>query len=354
MVSFWRCLLRCVLVCSWLVFLGLLSAVALAQPAVAPLRVAATVPELGSLTREIGGEQVQVFVFAKGTEDPHFVEARPSFIKELSLADVYVQVGMELETGWAPVLLQNARNSKVLPNALGFIDASTVITPLDIPAVTVDRSLGDVHARGNPHYLSDPLNGLQVARLLRDRLSAVRPTHKAAFEERYIAFRQRLGAALVGEPLAQKYEVEKLALLAENGRLHSFLQSQGEASLLGGWLGQMLPYAGSKAVADHNMWPYFARRFGLTVIGFMEPKPGLPPTTQHLQELIQRMQAEQVPLILASAYYDPRHAQFLAQHTGAKVVTMAHQVGAREGTDDYLRMVDYNIRRLVAVRSGKE
>ena len=138
-----------------------------------PLRVAATTPELGSLAREIGGEHVTVVVFAKGTEDAHFVEAKPSFIKELSQVDVYIQAGMDLEVGWAPVLLQNARNSKVLPGAPGYIDASTVITPLEVPTGPIDRSMGDVHPGGNPHYLTDPLNGLRVAELLRDTFSAV-------------------------------------------------------------------------------------------------------------------------------------------------------------------------------------
>ena len=328
----------------WLVILGCTSVSAQQEP----LRVAVTVPELGSLAREVGGEQVAVVVFAKGTEDAHFVEAKPSFIKGLSQADVYIQAGMELEMGWAPVLLQNARNSKVLPGAPGYVDASTVIIPLEVPTGPIDRSMGDVHPGGNPHYLTDPLNGLRVAELLRDKFSALRSTQRAYFAERYTTFRKRVGAALVGETLAQTYDVTKLAVLFEHGRLGTFLQSQNEAHLLGGWLGRLLPYGGTKAVADHNLWPYFTQRFGLTIRGSMEPKPGVPPTTRHLQELVQTMQAEKIGIILTSVYYDPRHAQFLAQHTGAKVVPMAHQSGARPGTDDYLGMVDYNVRQLVA------
>jgi zinc/manganese transport system substrate-binding protein len=344
MLSLWM-KTGCVVALSlWLSPLGLMNVSAQQEP----LRVAATTPELGSLAREIGGEQVTVVVFAKGTEDAHFVEAKPSFIKELSQVDVYIQAGMDLEVGWAPVLLQNARNSKVLPGAPGYIDASTVITPLEVPTGPIDRSMGDVHPAGNPHYLTDPLNGLRVAELLRDTFSAVRPAHQAFFAERYTAFRTRLGAALVGETLAQKYDVAKLALLFEHGRLAAFLQSQHETPLLGGWLGRLMPYAGTKVVADHNLWPYFAQRFGLTLRGFMEPKPGVPPTTRHLQALVQAMQAEKVGIILTSAYYDPRHAQFLVQHTGAKIVPMAHQVGARPGTDDYLSMIDYDVRQLVA------
>jgi ABC-type Zn uptake system ZnuABC Zn-binding protein ZnuA len=212
--------------------------------------------------------------------------------------------------------------------------------------------MGDVHPFGNPHYLLDPVQGLKVARLLRDRLSALRPASRSYFETQYAAFGQRLGTALVGEALAKKYEVEKLLLLLEHGRLQAFLQSQGEATLLGGWLGRMAPYAGTRAVADHNIWPYFARRFGIDIVGFMEPKPGIPPTTQQLQGLVKTMRAQSVRLILASAYYDPRHARFLAQNTGARVVEMANQAGARAGTDDYLRLVDYNVRQFVTALGG--
>jgi ABC-type Zn uptake system ZnuABC Zn-binding protein ZnuA len=332
--------------------LGVVPMLVHAQASDSPLQVVVTVPELGSLVREVGGNRVVVTGLVKGPEDPHFVEAKPSFIKALSQADVYIQVGLELEIGWAPTLLQQARNANVLPGAPGYVDVSTVIEPLEIPTGQIDRSMGDVHPFGNPHYLLDPIQGLKVARLFRDRLSALRLASKSYFEAQYVAFVQRLGTALVGEALAKKYDVEKLALLEEHGRLRAFLQSQGEATLLGGWLGRMAPYTGTKAVADHNIWPYFARRFGIDVVGFMEPKPGVPPTTQHLQGLIKTMQLQSVRLILASAYYDPRHARFLAQNTGARVVEMANQAGARAGTDDYLRLVDYNVRQFVTALGG--
>jgi ABC-type Zn uptake system ZnuABC Zn-binding protein ZnuA len=317
-----------------------------------PLQVVATVPELGSLVHEMGGEHVAVTVLVKGTEDPHFVEAKPSFIKALSQADLYVQVGLEAEIGWAPVLLQQARNARVLPGAPGYVDAATVITPLDVPTGPVDRSMGDVHPFGNPHYLLDPLQGLKVAQLLRNRLMVLRPEQRAYFESRYAAFRQRLGSALVGERLAQKYDVEKLALLFEHQKLGIFLQTQGEVALLGGWLSHLLPYTEIKAVSDHNAWPYFAQRFRIHLVGFIEPRPGVPPTTKHLRELIRAMQTQGVKLILASSYYDPRHAQFVAQHTSARVVPLANQVGAREGTADYIGMVDYNVRQLVTALRG--
>jgi ABC-type Zn uptake system ZnuABC Zn-binding protein ZnuA len=335
------------------VSLGLMAGNAPAQGDARPLRVAVTVPDLGSLAQEIGGDQVEVTVFAKGTEDFHSVEAKPSFIKTLSEADLFIQMGMEMELGWAPVLQQNARNAKVLPGARGFLDASTAITPLEVRSGPVDRSMGDVHPAGNPHYLVDPINGLRVARLTRDKLGDLRPERQRYFEERYASFRQRLGTALVGEALAQKYDVEKLALLFEAGKLGDFLKSQGEESLLGGWFALMLPYRGAKAVADHNTWPYFARRFGISVIGFLEPKPGLPPTTRHLNELIETMRAQGVKVILANPYFDPRFAQFVAERTGAQVVSMAHMVGARSGTNDYVSMIDYDVRQLAGALRGR-
>ncbi|MBI3757638.1 MAG: zinc ABC transporter substrate-binding protein [Deltaproteobacteria bacterium] len=317
------------------------------------LQACVTVPELGSLLQEVGGEHVTVTVFAKGTEDPHFVEAKPSFIKALSSCDLYVQIGMELEIGWAPILLREAGNGKVLPGAPGHIDASTVITPLEVPSAPVDRSMGDVHPFGNPHYLLDPLNGLKVAALLRDRLSDLQPANTQSFTERYQAFRQRLGITLVGEPLAKKYEYEKLALLFERGKLLDFLQSQGDDAQLGGWLSAMWPHSGAKVVVDHNMWPYFAHRFGITIVDSLEPKPGIPPTTAHLSTVVNRMKQDGITTVLAAAYYDPRYAQFISENTGATVVNMAHQAGARPGTDDYLALIDYNVRQLAAALGGK-
>ena len=317
-----------------------------------PLRVCATVPELGSLFREIGGDQVTVTVFAKGTEDAHFVEAKPSFIKALSECDVYGQVGMELEIGWAPVLLREARNGKVLPGTRGYVDAATVIAPLQVPTAPVDRSMGDVHPFGNPHYLTDPLNGLKVAALIRDKLSELQPNSAAYFAERYTAFRQQLGAAMVGETLANKYEFEKLALLFQRGKLIDFLKSQGEDAQLGGWLALMRPYHDAQVVTDHNMWPYFAERFGLRIAGTLEPKPGIPPTTAHLNEVITSMKANGVKAVLAAAYYDPRYVQFVSENTGAKIAAMANQAGARPGTEDYLAMTDYNVRQVAAALGG--
>ena len=323
----------------------LLASVSLAAE---PLRVCATVPELGSLAEEVGGAEVTVTVFTKGTEDAHFTVPKPSFVRALNACHAYVQMGLELEIGWAPALLQNARNAAVLSGGPGFIDGSEVISAHGVPSGRIDRSMGDVHPSGNPHYLLDPMNGLRVAALLRDRFSALRPEARQHFGERYADFRQRLGTALVGEALSGKYDFEKLALLGEHGRLIDFLDSQGDTALLGGWLAALRPHAGARIVTEHDGWSYFTERFDLEVIAFLEPIPGVPPTTSHLGAVIDRMRAERIGVVLTTAYYDPRYARFVSEKTGAAVVPVAHQVGARPGTGDYLSMSDYNVKQLAA------
>ncbi len=330
--------------------LGALAAVCPARQDTAPLKVCATIPDLGDITRTVGGDRVSVTVFVKGSEDPHFLEAKPSFIKAASEADVLVFAGLELEVGWLPPILGNCRNDRIQPGQKGSIDVSTAITPLELPSGPIDRSMGDVHASGNPHYLTDPLNGLKAARLIADRLAALRPEDRAGFESRLGAFKDKLCAALVGETLAKKYDAEKLALLFERGKLRSFLESQGDGAALGGWLAQ-LP-GPTTAVADHNLWPYLAHRYGITITGYMEPKPGVAPTTRHLGQLVEQMKRDKVGLILTSPYFDPRHGEFVASQTGARVVPLTHQCGGRPGTDDYIAMCDYNVRQLVQAMKG--
>ena len=318
-----------------------------------PLAVVATTADLGALARAVGGPDVLVTVLAKPAEDPHFVEAKPSFVRNLAAADLFLLVGFELEVGWAPTLIKSSRNPAVRAGAPGHVDCSEAVTPRNVPTGKVDRAQGDIHAGGNPHYLSDPIAGLKVAGLLRDRFAAARPEQKAAFEARHAAFAKRIGAALVGPKLAAKYDVDKLALLFEHQKLGQFLEKQGEGKDLAGWLGSLSPYAGTLVVADHDLWPYFAARFGLVVHRFLEPKPGIPPTTRHLAEVIEAMKDRKIGIILATPYFDPRHAEFAAGATGAKIVRLAHQTGALGGGDDYVDFVDQNVRRLVGALGEK-
>lgn len=329
-------------------FAALLVVAALATAQGRPLNVCASVPDLGSLATDIGGPSVAVSVFCKPNDDPHFVEAKPSFIKTLASADLLVFTGMDLEIGWLPAIVTGSRNARVQPGTQGSLDVSGVITPLEVPTGVVDRSMGDVHPAGNPHFMLDPVCGLKVAAAIRDRLVALRPEAAQDFKDRFAAFRQRLGEACVGAELAKKYEFEKLAVLFERGKLGSFLDGRNDGDKLGGWLKAMLPHHGAKAVGEHNLYPYFAKRFGIEVVGFFEPKPGVPPTTRHLTELLKIMRSGNVKLILSAPYYDKKHATFMAQHAGARVAEIAHQVGSRPGATDYVAMIDGNVKQVVA------
>ncbi len=331
-----------------IVFISVVLSAVLALPVYAePLIVCTTIPDLGDLTKQIGGKEVEVTVFVKGSEDPHFLEARPSFIKRLSRADLYIEAGLELEISWAPVLLLNSRNSNVQVGGLGYLDASEVIDVMEMPSGVIDRSLGDVHPMGNPHYLMDPVCGLKVAAAILEKLIMLRPEKRKLFENGYENFRHRLSAKMIGEGLAGRYDPEKMAVLYAHGKLKEFLNKTGELQRLGGWMGMMMPLRGVKVVADHNLWPYFADRFGLNVVAYLEPKPGMQPTTRHLRKVIGLIKAKNIDIILSAAYFPGRHSKFVAEKTGATVLQMAHQVGARPEADNYLSMVDYNIRQIV-------
>lgn len=335
----------------------LLLSVGIALPAQdpAPLRIVATTPDLGALAHEIGGADVTITVLVPGPGDPHFVEARPSMIRALHDADVLIEVGLELEIGWLPLLVANARNAAVLPGGGGRIDASAVVDKLGVPTGGVDRSLGDVHAGGNPHFLSDPVAGLRVAALLRDRFAEVRPAAKERFAAAFASFRERLATAMFGAEVAKLYgaDVEKLGELFARGKLTALLEAQGDAGKLGGWCGAMAAHRGAQVVADHDLWPYFARRFGIEVIGFFEPKPGIAPSTAHLEKLIARMRAEHVTAILTAPYFAPQHARLVAEAAGAHLAPLAHQVGALPGCDDYLAWLGHNVTAVVAALSAK-
>ena len=335
---------RCMLVA----LLGIVLAVTPATADGPPLEVVATVPDLADLARTVGGDAVVVDSLAQGPQDVHFIEARPSFIRKLHDAQLLLSVGMDLETGWLPVLLQAARNPRIVAGAPGALDASTAIAPLEVPQAQVDRSMGDVHPFGNPHYLSDPLNGLRVAAAIRDRLAQLRPADAAAFAARYDAFEERLVEQLVGAELADRRSRAEIVEAVEGGRLDALLTASGAS--LGGWLARTEAMPARTAVEDHRAWVYFARRFDLELVAALEPLPGIAPTTRHLGEVIERMRKDGISLILATPYVSRRHAEFVAEQTGARIVDLAHQVDSRPGTGDYLSMVDYNVRQLVETR----
>lgn len=319
------------------------------------LAVFTTIPDWASLAAEIGGDEVETSSMVFGREDPHFSEARPSFVKKLSQADVFISTGLEMEVGYLGPMLTNARNPRVMFGQPGNLVAASAVTPLRPQGnIVITRAMGDIHAAGNPHFNLDPLSGLAVARLIRDRFSQLRPAKADYFAERYTRFEQRMGEELVGKALNDKYNGAKLAELTRSGRLESFLKSQGDFELLAGWLGQMAPYRGTKVVDDHPMWQYFAQIMGIEVVGNLERVPGVQPSTSHMKMIIDMMRAQDIDILIKSPYYDPRFSRFVQEETGATLVELAHQVGSMEGADDYISMMDVNVRNLSAALSAKD
>ena len=317
-----------------------------------PLRVVTTVPDLAVLAKAVGGDSTEVSSMVSEHEDAHFVEAKPSFVKRLSEADAFISVGLGLEIGYEEALLVSARNAQVMPGRPGHIVAAAAVQPMGVvPAGVVSRAMGDVHPGGNPHFLVDPLSAVQVAELIAKRFAEIRPAEAGAFRERAAEFRRSIGRALVGDALHEKYGGTKLALLYGRGGLPAFLADQGDTDKLAGWLGSLVPYFGTKAVDDHDIWPYFARTFGLEIIGHLEPKPGIRPTTKHLKHVIERMHAENVHLVIKAPYYDPRHAEFVAEHTGATVAELSHQAAPSRS---YVDFVDANVSALLGAVEANE
>jgi zinc/manganese transport system substrate-binding protein len=275
------------------------------------LNVVTTTEDLASISREIGGDHVTVEAMARGYQDPHFVEAKPSFILKLQKADALVVVGRELEIGWLPPLIQQSRNSKIQPGSAGYLDASLQASILEVPTGQVTRAMGDVHPLGNPHYWMDPENGKRIAKEVADKFGELRPTDNAFFVQRLAAFNTRMDAA------------EK------------------------GWLAQMAPYKGTKVVTYHRSFPNFAERFGLDIIGYVEPKPGIPPSPQHTLDLINEMKRQNVKIVLVEPYFDLKTPNAIGRDTGAQVLVMPPSVGGVKEITDYFSLFDYDIRLLV-------
>ena len=292
----------------------LLGLATLASPAAAQrkLKVVTSTTDLGDIAREVCGARCDVVHISEGYQDPHFVEAKPSFILQLRNADVFAYVGLDLEIGWMPLLVQGARNPKINPGGTGYLDVSRAIRVLDRPAGNVDRSQGDVHPAGNPHYWLDPENGRRIARMFRDRFSQLSPGDAQTFAGNYAAFEARLNAA------------ERA------------------------WQPQIAQIRGKPVVAWHTSWRYFAEYNGMNIVGFMEPKPGVPPSPSHLAGLIATMRRTGAKVIVMEPYYDRRTADFVAQRTGARVLVLPPSVGGIRSITDYIQLMQYDVNQLAA------
>lgn len=288
-----------------------------ASAATAQLRVVATTPDLASLAREIGGSKVSVMALAKPTEDPHFVDAKPSHVVTLNRADVLIDGGAELELGWLPPLLESARNAKITAGAPGRVVASAGIRMMEIPT-SFDRSKGDVHSLGNPHFLIDPANAKIVARNIADHFSKMDPKNASAYAANLARFNSTVDAKT-----------------AE-------------------WTRQLAPFRGAKIVTYHKDFVYFANRFGLSVVETLEPKPGIAPSPAHLASVIGTMKSQNVKVVLVQPYQNRRTAETVARRTGAAVLDMPQQPGARSSTTSYVQMMDNLVETLAAGLRGQK
>jgi zinc/manganese transport system substrate-binding protein len=278
----------------------------------AQIRVITSTQDLASIAQEIGGDKISVESLAKGYQDPHFVEAKPSFIIKLHQADLLIVVGRELELGWLPPLITQSRNARIQVGSAGYLDASLTAKILEIPTGQITRAMGDVHPLGNPHYWLDPDNGRRVAQAIQKKLTELSRGDAAYFAERYADFDRRLADA------------EKR------------------------WKAAMAPYKGLKVVTYHRSWPNFAEVFGLDVIGYIEPKPGIPPSPAHTLDLQLEMKRQNVRIVLMEPYFDSKTPNAIGRETGAKVLVMPPSVGGVKEITNYFQLFDYDVNLLTA------
>ncbi len=279
-------------------------------PAADKLNVITATQDLASIASEVGGDRITAEAIAKGYQDPHFVEPKPSFLLKLKRADLLAVVGLQLEIGWLPPLITQSGNSKIQVSNAGYIDMSQFCEVLEVPTTQVTRAMGDVHPLGNPHYWLNPENGRRMAKAFQNKFSEMRPADAAYFAARYQDFDKRLSEA------AKR------------------------------WDAQMAPYRGRKVITYHRSWPNFCERFGMVVVDYVEPKPGIPPTPSHTLDLINIMKRENIKLILVEPYFDLRTPNSIAQQTGGTVVVLMPSVGGVKEVTDYFKLFDYDINLL--------
>jgi ABC-type Zn uptake system ZnuABC Zn-binding protein ZnuA len=280
----------------------------------AQLKVVTSTTDLYDIAKSVGGDKITATHIGEGYQDPHFIEAKPSFVLQLRNADVWAFVGLDLEIGWMPLLLDGARNPKIRRGGSGYVDASQVIPVLDRPRGNVDRSMGDVHPLGNPHYWLDPENGRRIARLFEAKFSQLDPKNEDVYERNEKAFEARLNAA------------ER------------------------GWQTDLAAIKGKPVVAWHTSWRYFAEYTGMNIVAFMEPKPGVPPSPSHLYEVIQTVKRTGAKAIVMEPFYDRKVAALVAKQTGIKVLILPPSVGGLRGApvDDYISLMKYDVAQLAA------
>jgi len=302
---------------SWAAF-GLWISSAIARP----LFVVTTIPDLAAIAAYVGGDVVTVRSIAQGHEDPHFLQARPAFVIQARQAELWIRAGMELEMGWEPVLLESARNPRILPGAPGFLDLSEHIPViLDVPQEKVTRAQGDVHPSGNPHYLLDPRNARAAAWAIGRKLAELRPEHTKQFEEGAQRFVREIDERMFGSRALAHAEGDELWDRLEAGTLETWLRDRELAAE--GWYGRAARRGRRPIVTFHKSFTYAAHRFGIEVAAHLEPVPGVPPSPAHLTRVIATMRANGVDRILMEPFYPRKPAEFVAERTGARVIVVS-------------------------------
>jgi ABC-type Zn uptake system ZnuABC Zn-binding protein ZnuA len=340
-------------------------ALSLSTPAwAAKLKIVTTTSDLAAIAHAVAGEKAEVHGICTGKEDPHMLTAKPSVILLARDADLWIRIGLELEIGWEPPILDGSRNTRIRVGSKGHLDASESALVLDVPQTAITRAMGDVHPSGNPHYWLDPLNGRRVAGAIAGRLALLDPANAAFYRENAAAFQKTLDERMFGAGLVQAVGADALWAKTQDGSMAAFLgdpaktgkaglprRSDGvEGAKAGGWVAAMLPLRGQKIVTYHRSWVYLAHRFGLEVAAELEPKPGVPPTAAHLAEVAETARAGEVKLILQEPFYSTKAANQLAAKTGARVVVVANSVGGQPEATDYLALMDLIVQRLSGTR----
>jgi ABC-type Zn uptake system ZnuABC Zn-binding protein ZnuA len=319
------------------------------------VRVVTTLPTLRALTQEVGGNRADVTALAKGDQDPHFVTPTPVLMQRTRQADLFIENGFSLEL-WADQVANGSGNAKIFRGTPGRIVAGSGIAALEVPAV-LTRELGDIHPQGNPHVWLDPLLAKVEAGNIAEALKSIDPAGASYYESRKADFIRRVDTALFGPELLKLVGIQKLTRLTWSRELHAFLETnkadgQPLAAKAAGWLKAAEPLRGVKAFEFHRVWAYFARVFGIQIVGTIEERPGIPPGPQHLLQITERIKSEKIPVIMVDNFYDPAQPNNIGRQTGARVVLLPNQVEGEPGIKTYFDLIDHIIAKLTpAVKS---
>lgn len=346
------------------IFIVLLFLSVVVQATEAKVKVATTLPDYAAVVGAIGGERVEAKAIVMGNQDAHFIRPKPSFVSMVRKADLLVSTGLDLEL-WLPTVVDKSGNARVRSGASGYVAASRGITLLEKPKV-LSKSEGDVHIYGNPHINTSPLNMRVIAENITQGLLNVDPEGEEFYRSNLRLFIDRLDRRMFGEELVDMLGGDRLVALARKKRLHSFLRQHevgGKPLIdyLGGWSRRMAPLKGKEVVTYHKNWVYLLDLFGIVEAGTVEPKPGIPPTPKHVEELMSTMRTRQIKLIISANYFDESKVKMIAGRVGAEAVILPLYVGGADGVDDYFELVEYWVEHTVRsaaavgmISSGKE